>query len=131
MVVWVAGGNGQWRERAAPARVRRAPAADRLTLSRRKVGWSLAILLALVFSKAFYTTSLNTYYTFYLIGKFGLSIEEAQIYLFIFLAAVALGTLIGGPPGDRIGRKTVVWGSILGAGPVTPALPHAYRFWPR
>ena len=82
-----------------------------------------------MFSKAFYQTSLSTYYMFYLIDKFGLSIEWAQIYLFVFLAAVALGTLIGGPLGDRIGRKSVIWGSILGVVPFTLALPHADLMW--
>jgi MFS transporter, FSR family, fosmidomycin resistance protein len=129
MAVLFGVGNWHWKERAAPPRARPAPAADRVSLSRRKVAWSLAILLALVFSKAFYTTSLNSYYTFYLIGKFGLSIEQAQIYLFVFLAAVALGTLIGGPLGDRIGRKSVIWGSILGVVPFTLALPHADLLW--
>ncbi|HEV8680680.1 MAG TPA: MFS transporter, partial [Stellaceae bacterium] len=117
-------GNWHWKERAAPLRTRPAPAAERPLLTRRRVGWSLAILLALVFSKAFYQTSLSTYYTFYLIDKFGLSIGEAQVYLFVFLAAVAAGTLIGGPLGDRIGRKSVIWGSIIGVMPFTLALPH-------
>ena len=122
-------GNWHWKERAAPPRARPAHAVDRPILSQRKIVWSLAILLALVFSKAFYTTSLNTYYTFYLIDKFGLSVERAQIYLFVFLAAVALGTLIGGPLGDRIGRKSVIWGSILGVMPFTLMLPHAGLMW--
>ncbi len=129
MVVLVAVGNWHWKERTAPVRPWRSSSADRPALSRRRVGWSVAILLALVFSKSFYTTSLNTYYTFYLIDKFGLSVSEAQIYLFVFLAAVALGTLIGGPLGDRIGRKSVIWGSILGVMPFTLALPHADLFW--
>jgi len=129
MVVLFGVGNWHWKERATPAPVRRARPADRPALSRRRVGWSVAILLALVFSKSFYTTSLNTYYTFYLINKFGLSVKEAQIYLFAFLASVALGTLIGGPLGDRIGRKSVIWGSILGVVPFTLALPHADLFW--
>ncbi|HEV2336385.1 MAG TPA: MFS transporter [Stellaceae bacterium] len=122
-------GNWHWKERAAPPRARAAHLAERPGLSRGKVGWSLAILLALVFSKAFYQTSLSTYYTFYLISKFGLSIREAQIYLFAFLAAVALGTLVGGPLGDRIGRKAVIWGSILGVVPFTLALPHVGLLW--
>jgi FSR family fosmidomycin resistance protein-like MFS transporter len=122
-------GNWHWKERALPPRARPAPASDRPLLSRGKIAWSLAILLALVFSKAFYQTSLSTYYMFYLIDKFGLSIERAQIYLFVFLAAVALGTLIGGPLGDRIGRKSVIWGSILGVVPFTLALPHADLMW--
>ena len=129
MVVLFAVGNWHWKERAAPVRARPARLTDRPALSRRKVGWSVAILLALVFSKSFYTTSLNTYYTFYLIDKFGLSVEAAQVYLFVFLASVALGTLIGGPLGDRIGRKSVIWGSILGVVPFTLALPHADLLW--
>ncbi len=83
----------------------------------------------MIFSKAFYTTSLNSYYTFYLISKFGVSIESAQIYLFAFLASVALGTLIGGPVGDRIGRKAVIWVSIVGVLPFTFVLPYANLFW--
>jgi len=122
-------GNWHWRERAAPPRARPAHTAERPALPRGTVALSLAVLLALVFSKAFYQTSLSTYYTFYLIEKFGLSIEAAQIYLFVFLAAVAAGTLIGGPLGDRIGRKSVIWGSILGVVPFTLALPHADLVW--
>src|SRR5438067_3187124 len=130
MVVLFAVGNWHLKERATAAvRPWRAHPAHRPALSRRRVGWSVAILLALVFSKSFYTTSLNTYYTFYLIEKFGLSVQEAQVYLFVFLASVALGTLIGGPLGDRIGRKSVIWGSILGVMPFTLALPHADLFW--
>ena len=100
-------GVGNWyrRERTVPARARRPPTVERSHLSRRKVAWSVAILLALVFSKSFYTASLNSYYTFYLISRFDVSVESAQIYLFAFLASVAAGTLIGGPVGDRIGRK--------------------------
>jgi FSR family fosmidomycin resistance protein-like MFS transporter len=131
MVVLVGVGNWHWRERAAaPRRARPAVTApERLGLSRRKVGWSLAILLALVFSKSFYQTSLGSYYTFYLMGKFGLSVREAQFYLFVFLASVALGTLAGGPLGDRIGRKAVIWGSILGVIPFTLLLPYANLMW--
>lgn len=129
MAVLFAVGNWHWRERAAPRRSRGSAGIELPSLSRRKVGWSLAILFALVFSKSFYTTSLNSYYTFYLIDKFTLSIEEAQIYLFVFLAAVAVGTLIGGPVGDRIGRKAVIWGSILGVVPFTLLLPHADLLW--
>jgi FSR family fosmidomycin resistance protein-like MFS transporter len=85
--------------------------------------------LALVFSKSFYTASLNSYYTFYLISKFHVSVASAQIYLFAFLASVAVGTLVGGPVGDRIGRKYVLWGSIVGVLPFTLALPYADLFW--
>jgi FSR family fosmidomycin resistance protein-like MFS transporter len=90
---------------------------------------SLVILLSLVFSKAFYQASLSTYYTFYLMSKFHLSMASAQVYLFIFLASVAVGTLVGGPIGDRIGRKAVIWGSILGAVPFALMLPFANLFW--
>jgi len=125
-------GVGGWfrrRRAAAPSRSRGPHHLETPLLSRRKVGWSIAVLLALVFSKSFYTSSLSSYYTFYLISKFGLSIESAQLYLFLFLAAVALGTLIGGPLGDRIGRKWVIWGSILGVLPFTLALPYVDLFW--
>jgi FSR family fosmidomycin resistance protein-like MFS transporter len=114
MTVLFAVGNWYRRERAAPPRAAGRYMAERPRLSRRRIGWSIAILLAVIFSKAFYTTSLNSYYTFYLIDKFDVSIENAQIYLFAFLASVAVGTLIGGPVGDRIGRKVVIWVSIVG-----------------
>jgi FSR family fosmidomycin resistance protein-like MFS transporter len=98
-------------------------------VSGRRVGWSLAILGALVFSKYFYLASLNSYYTFYLITKFHVSVRTAQIDLFVFLGAVAAGTILGGPLGDRFGRKAVIWGSILGVLPFTLLLPHANLFW--
>jgi len=98
-------------------------------LPRRTVALSLGILLVLVFSKYFYLTSLSSYYTFYLIHKFGVSIQEAQFHLFGFLLAVAAGTIIGGPIGDKIGRKYVIWVSILGVAPFTLLLPHANLFW--
>jgi FSR family fosmidomycin resistance protein-like MFS transporter len=95
----------------------------------RKVAWALLILVALVFSKYFYLTSLSSYYTFYLISRFHLSIQSAQLQLFVFLFAIALGTLIGGPVGDRIGRKRVIWVSILGVAPFTIALPYVDLLW--
>jgi FSR family fosmidomycin resistance protein-like MFS transporter len=95
----------------------------------QRVGWSLAILGALIFSKYFYLAGLNSYYTFYLIEKFHLSVRAAQIDLFIFLGAVAAGTILGGPIGDRFGRKYVIWVSILGVLPFTLALPYANLFW--
>jgi len=98
-------------------------------LSRRQIGWSLAILGLLMFSKFFYMTSLSSYYTFYLIDKFGLPLASAQIYLFVFLFAVAAGTVLGGPVGDRIGRKRVIWISILGVAPFTLLLPHVGLWW--
>jgi FSR family fosmidomycin resistance protein-like MFS transporter len=98
-------------------------------VSRARVGWSLAILASLIFSKYFYLASLNTYYTFYLIQKFHVSVRAAQVHLFVFLGAVAIGTILGGPLGDRFGRKYVIWGSILGVLPFTLVLPHANLFW--
>ncbi|MGE8565293.1 Fosmidomycin resistance protein [compost metagenome] len=98
-------------------------------LSRNQVMGALAVLGVLVFSKYFYLASLNSYFTFYLIDKFGLSVREAQLYLFLFLAAVAVGTVVGGPVGDRIGRKIVIWVSILGVAPFTLLLPYANLFW--
>lgn len=93
-------------------------------LSRGRVLASIVILLTLVFSKYFYLASLSSYFTFYLIHKFGLSVQAAQVHLFIFLFAVALGTIVGGPVGDRIGRKRVIWVSILGVAPFTMIMPH-------
>lgn len=87
--------------------------------------FSIAILLILIFSKYLYMASLTSYYTFYLIGKFGISIQQSQVCLFIFLMATAIGTMIGGPIGDRIGRKYVIWFSILGTAPFSLLMPHA------
>jgi FSR family fosmidomycin resistance protein-like MFS transporter len=103
--------------------------ADVSMLSSGKVAFSITILVALVFSKYFYLASITSYYTFYLMHKFGISVQSSQIYLFVFLGAVAAGTMIGGPVGDRIGRKHVIWGSILGVLPFTLALPYASLFW--
>ena len=102
---------------------------DRAAMSQRKIWVSIAILLALIFSKQIYLASLSTYYTFYLMDKFDVSVQWAQIYLFIFLGSVAVGTLAGGPVGDRFGFKFVIWGSILGVLPVTLLLPYANLFW--
>ncbi len=98
-------------------------------LSRGRVLWALTVLALLVFSKYIYMASLSSYYTFYLIERFQVSVEAAQGYLFLFLAAVAAGTFAGGPIGDRIGRKRVIWFSILGAAPFTLALPYVDLFW--
>jgi len=89
----------------------------------------IGVLLALIFSKYFYLASLTSYYTFYLISRFGVSVRSAQLHLFIFLAAVAVGTIVGGPLGDRFGRKYVIWASILGVLPFSLLLPHADLFW--
>jgi len=98
-------------------------------LSTRRIVLSIAVLMALLFSKFVYLASLTSYYTFYLMNKFHVSVRSAQIHLFVFLGAVALGTIIGGPVGDRIGRKLVIWCSILGILPFTLALPHVNLFW--
>ena len=98
-------------------------------LSSKRVALSLGVLIALMFSKFFYLSSLNSYYTFFLISKFHLTPRSADMYLFIFLGAVAAGTIIGGPIGDRIGRKYVIWVSILGVLPFTLVLPYADLFW--
>lgn len=109
---------------------KRGPVNTQVTLLPRKtVAMSMGILLILIFSKYFYLTSLSSYYTFYLIHKFGVSVQSAQIHLFVFLFAVAAGTIIGGPVGDKIGRKYVIWVSILGVAPFTLLLPHANLMW--
>jgi len=94
-----------------------------------RIAFSLAVLLILMFSKFFYLASMTNYYTFYVIQKFGVSVSHSQIYLALFLVAVALGTIVGGPVGDRIGRKRVIWISILGMSPFALLLPHANLFW--
>lgn len=98
-------------------------------LSKSRVLVSLSILLVLIFSKYFYMASMTSYFTFYLIDKFHVSVQQSQMYLFVFLAAVAAGTMIGGPLGDRFGRKYIIWISILGAAPFTLLLPFASLFW--
>ena len=117
---------GSWYKHHLPSHVAATKkAAAAATVPTAKVWWSLGILVLLVFSKNVYLASLTSYYTFYLIHKFGLSVQSAQLHLFVFLAAVAAGTFIGGPVGDRIGRKYVIWVSILGVLPFTLALPYA------
>lgn len=97
--------------------------------SRKRVVLAVIILLVLIFSKYFYMASLTSYFTFYLMDKFHVSVQTSQIYLFVFLFSVAAGTLIGGPVGDRFGRKYVIWFSILGTAPFALLLPHANLFW--
>ena len=128
---------GFWyRSRQAPARrgglavgIEAAGIEALHSLSRPKVLGAVAVLVALLFSKNIYTASLSSYYTFYLIQKFQLSVPDAQVHLFVFLGAVAAGTFVGGPIGDRIGRKPVIWFSILGAAPFALMLPYAGLFW--
>lgn len=126
-VLW---GVGNWyhqgltKPKSAPSSTAGAAA-----LPSRRVLFALLILGALIFSKYFYLASLTSYYTFYMMGKFHLSIQGAQFHLFLFLFAVAVGTILGGPIGDRFGRKLVIWVSILGVAPFSLALPYANIFW--
>lgn len=101
---------------------------ERKKISRNTIIGSIFILLALIFSKYFYMASMTNYFTFYLIHKFGVSVQQSQIFLFAFLAAVAAGTILGGPLGDRYGRKLIIWISILGAAPFSLMLPYANLF---
>jgi FSR family fosmidomycin resistance protein-like MFS transporter len=119
---------GRWYKRH-PATKKSRSTLVQSTLPRNKVLGAMSVLMLLVFSKYFYLASINSYFTFYLISKFHLSVQAAQIHLFWFLAAVAAGTIIGGPVGDRIGRKVVIWVSILGVAPFTLMLPYANLFW--
>jgi FSR family fosmidomycin resistance protein-like MFS transporter len=122
---------GRWYERRLQFRPERPfeTASVRPSLEGRQVARAMAILTALVFSKYFYLASFTSYYTFYLIRKFHVSVLNSQMHLFVFLAAVAAGTLVGGPVGDRVGRKSVIWCSILGVLPFTLVLPYANLFW--
>lgn len=121
---------GLWyREARAAAAKKPQAAAAGPGLPKRKVAITIGLLVTLMFSKNVYMASISSYYTFYLIETFGVSVPQAQVYLFVFLGAVAAGTVIGGPVGDRFGRKVVIWGSILGVLPFTLLLPHADLFW--
>jgi FSR family fosmidomycin resistance protein-like MFS transporter len=121
---------GRWYARHLPAAAKRS-AAERhsQSLPPARVRAALAVLVALIFSKYIYLTSLTSYYTFYLIHRFGIGVQSAQLHLFWFLGAVAAGTIIGGPVGDRFGRKVVIWCSILGVLPFTLALPYVGLRW--
>jgi FSR family fosmidomycin resistance protein-like MFS transporter len=103
--------------------------ADFQRLTKSKVKWAIVILLIVIFSKFFYSASLSTYYTFYVMDKFHLSIKEAQVHMFIYLLAYAAGTILGGPLGDKIGRKYVIWLSVFGAAPFALLLPYVNLFW--
>ena len=121
---------GAWYKAHAKAREKSGAIHERHSgLPSRKIALAMAVLIALVFSKYFYLASLVSYYTFFLISKFHVSVRTAQLYLFLFLGAVAVGTVIGGPVGDRVGRKYVIWCSILGVLPFTLLLPYASLFW--
>jgi FSR family fosmidomycin resistance protein-like MFS transporter len=119
---------GRW-YRTQPVMKKKTAATAHTTLPRNKIVLAISVLLMLVFSKYFYLASINSYFTFYLMGRFHLPTAIAQLHLFIFLAAVAAGTIIGGPVGDRVGRKLVIWVSILGVAPFTLMLPYANLFW--
>jgi FSR family fosmidomycin resistance protein-like MFS transporter len=120
---------GRWYSRHPATKKKPGARSAHPSLSKSRVALAVGVLVLLVFSKYFYLASLNSYFTFYLIDKFHLSVQAAQIHLFVFLAAVAAGTIIGGPIGDRIGRKYVIWASILGVAPFTLMLPYANLFW--
>jgi len=122
---------GGWYKKNLGSRAKKTgPARDlHPSLTRKKVIFSMGILLVLIFSKYFYLASMTSYYTFYLMEKFHLSVQSSQIHLFIFLFSVAAGTFIGGPTGDRIGRKYVIWFSILGVAPFTLLLPYSNLLW--
>lgn len=117
-------GVGRWYGQNVAHFHRRVAALPPQSLPRRTVVLSLLVLIALVFSKYFYLVSLTNYYTFYLIHRFNMSIQGSQLFLFVFLVSVAAGTILGGPLGDRFGRKYVIWASILGVAPFSLALPH-------
>src|SRR5690349_17711222 len=122
---------GHWyrRHRERVAGTRAGAVASRSTLPPRQVRTALAVLVTLIFSKYIYLTSISSYFTFYLIHRFGVSVQSAQLHLFAFLAAVAAGTIIGGPVGDRYGRKLVIWCSILGVLPFTLVMPYVGLAW--
>jgi MFS transporter, FSR family, fosmidomycin resistance protein len=116
---------GRWYKSNGHARpATRRASVGHVSLSKGQIGRAIAVLMALIFSKYFYLASIFSYYIFYLMHRFQLPTKEAQIYLFVFLAATAAGTIIGGPVGDRIGRKKVIWGSIVGVLPFTLVLPY-------
>jgi MFS family permease len=123
---------GHWYKRnlfRIKAGTRRKDRTRQPTLSRRRVALALSVLIALMFSKFIYIASMTNYYTFYLIGKYHLPLQGAQLFLFLFLFAVAAGTMIGGHLGDQFGRKYVIWASILGVAPFTLLLPYANLLW--
>jgi FSR family fosmidomycin resistance protein-like MFS transporter len=120
---------GQWYRAHLSLRVAKKSPPMTSPVSAKRAAFAVSILLCLVFSKYFYLASLSSYYTLYLIDTFGVGVSDAQLRLFVFLGAVAAGTFLGGPVGDRIGFKAVIWGSILGVLPFTLLLPYANLFW--
>ena len=128
MILWRVGGWYKKKQEQERQRLKILPAAGGAT-RHPSATWPVVVLLVLMFSKFFYTTSLHSYLTFYMMHKFQVSVQSAQLHLFVFLFGVALGTILGGPIGDRIGRKQVIWWSIFGTAPFALALPHANLFW--
>ena len=120
---------GHWYKTHGITRLKQAARSRAIGASRGRVVGAVAVLLALIFSKYFYLASITSYYTFYLIGHFEQSVRSAQLHLFLFLASAAVGGMVGGPIGDRIGSKKIIWVSILGVLPFTLLLPHANLFW--
>ncbi|PWW45588.1 FSR family fosmidomycin resistance protein-like MFS transporter [Melaminivora alkalimesophila] len=118
-----------WTLRHAPARLAATARHAAPPLARSALVRALLVIAVLLFAKFAYIATFSNYFTFYLMQRFGLSVQESQLYLFLFLAAVAAGTFIGGPVGDRIGRKAVIWVSFLGVAPFALLLPHASAFW--
>lgn len=120
---------GRWSAHHRTATLNSLSRSQGVGLSRNKVIQAIGVIAVLMFAKFVYIASITNYFTFYLIERFQLSVQQSQIYLFIFLASVALGTFMGGPVGDRIGRKAVIWISFLGVAPFALALPYANLFW--
>lgn len=120
---------GRWYQAHLNERVAKKITSTPSPVSPRQAAFAIGILLCLIFSKYFYLVSLTSYYTLYLIETFGVSVQDSQLRLFVFLGAVAVGTFIGGPIGDRIGFKAVIWGSILGVLPFTLVLPYSNLLW--
>lgn len=120
---------GAWYQHRRAAAGPRAAVAEAPAHPRRVVRTGITVLATLMFSKTLYTTSFSTFYIFYLIHRFGISVENAQLYLFLFLGASAAGTMVGGPVGDKYGRRYVIWFSILGTLPFAVGLPYVGLFW--
>lgn len=127
--ILILSGIGRWYAAQLGSVRKRTAASATSGLPRRQVLMAVGVLMMLVFSKYLYLSSISSYYPFYLMTKFGIDKQAALVRLFIFLGAVAVGTIVGGPIGDRFGRKLVIWGSILGVLPFTVLLPHADLFW--
>lgn len=127
--IWVLYGVTRWRLRQTPAAVARGATATAPIHGRATIIRALAVIAVLMFAKFVYIASFTNYFTFYLIHRFGLTVQQSQLYLFLFLGAIAAGTFAGGPIGDRIGRKAVIWVSFLGVAPFALLLPHASLFW--